>query len=145
MSDNIQDEYGLTAAQIESFKENGFIGPFMLYSPEEAIGRWNQAKVEMVLSKNKPHDSRVLNYDRHLDCNALSEHIHRPEIVGKLRGLMGPDIMCWKTNIFAKYPGEEGTGWHQVETFRAGQTGTETRPALKYTEKTAHFASEITV
>ncbi|MET0498194.1 MAG: chlorinating enzyme [Steroidobacteraceae bacterium] len=144
MSNSI-DQHALTPAQIESFKENGFLGPFTLYSPQEAIKRWNQAKVEMVLSKNKPHDSKILNYDRHLDCNTLSEHISRPEIVGKLRSLMGPDIMCWKTNIFPKYPGDEGTGWHQVETFRAGQTGTETRPALKYTEQTAHITSEITV
>ncbi|HEY6925398.1 MAG TPA: chlorinating enzyme [Steroidobacteraceae bacterium] len=145
MSDNIDNEHGLTAAQIESFKENGFVGPFTLYTPEEAVRRWNQAKVEMVLSKNKPHNSKVLNYDRHLDCNTLSEHICRPEIVGKLRSLMGEDIMCWKTNIFPKAPGEEGTGWHQVETFRAGQTGAETRPALKYTEETNHLTAEITV
>jgi non-heme Fe2+,alpha-ketoglutarate-dependent halogenase len=139
------DEYGLTESEIESFKENGFIGPFTLYSPEEAVRLWNQAKIEMVLSKNKPHNSKILNYDRHLDCNTLSQHVCHPKIVGKLRSLMGNDILCWKTNVFPKYPGDEGTGWHQVETFRAGQSGAVTRPALKYTEKTPHITAEITV
>lgn len=145
MSNNTLDALRLSDSQIESFKENGFIGPLTIYSPEDAIRRWNKAKVEMAISKNKPHDSTVLNYDRHLDCNTLSEHVVRPEIVGRLRGLMGNDILCWKTNVFPKYPGEQGTGWHQVETFRAGQTGAVTRPALKYTGQTPGVTSELTV
>ena len=68
--------------------------------------RWNQAKIEMVLSPNKPHNSTVINYDRHLDCKTLSEHVCRPEIVSRIRSLMGEHILCWKTNIFSKYPGE---------------------------------------
>jgi len=109
-----------------------------VYAPEDAIKRWNQAKLEMVLSKNKPHNSSIINYDRHLDCNALSEHVTRPEIVSKLRSLMGDDILCWKTNIFPKYPGEAGTGWHQAEAFAVAQAGQIPVPALKYTEKTIY-------
>jgi len=135
----------LTAVELESFKQNGFVGPFPLYEPADAVRRWNQAKIEMVLSKNKPHDSKVMNYDRHLDCNTLSEHVTRPEIVAKLRSLMGEDILCWKSNIFPKYPGDPGTGWHQVETFAAGQVGRAPVPALKYTQQTQYLASELTV
>jgi non-heme Fe2+,alpha-ketoglutarate-dependent halogenase len=138
-------EMKLTESEVEFFKENGFIGPFPLYSPEEAIKKWNQAKIEMVLSKNKPHNSTVMNYDRHLDCNTLSEHVTRPEIVSRIRCLMGDDILCWKTNIFPKYPGEAGTGWHQVETFAAGQVGQTPVPALKYTERPTLVTSEVTV
>lgn len=136
---------GLTNSQLAFFQENGFVGPFPLYSSEDAVARWNRAKVEMVLSKNKPHHSTLINYDRHLDCNTLSEHVTRPEIVSKLRSLMGDDILCWKTNIFPKYPGDTGTGWHQVETFAAAQEDDVPVPALKYTEKSSHVTSEITV
>jgi non-heme Fe2+,alpha-ketoglutarate-dependent halogenase len=134
---------GLTDSQVEFFRENGFVGPFSLYSPEDAVARWNKAKIEMALSKNKPHKSTIINYDRHLDCNTLSEHIARPEIVSKLRSLMGNDIMCWKTNIFPKYPGDAGTGWHQVEAYAAAQAGQTPVPALKYTEKTRNVTSEL--
>jgi non-heme Fe2+,alpha-ketoglutarate-dependent halogenase len=141
-SGNVQ---GLTDAEVTLFKENGFVGPFPLYQLEEAVKLWNKAKLEMVLSKNKPHQSTILNYDRHLDCNTLSDHVTRPQIVAKLRSLMGDDIMCWKTNIFPKYPGEAGTGWHQVETFAAAQQGELPIPALRYTEKSKYITSEITV
>jgi non-heme Fe2+,alpha-ketoglutarate-dependent halogenase len=136
---------GLTDEQVEFFKENGFVGPFDLYSPEEAPLKWNQAKIEMVLSENKPHDSTIINYDRHLDCNTLSEHVGRPEIVHKLRSLIGDDILCWKSNIFQKVPGEFGTGWHQVETFVVGETTTAATPSLKYTEESQNLTQELTV
>jgi non-heme Fe2+,alpha-ketoglutarate-dependent halogenase len=136
---------GLTDAQVDFFKENGFVGPFDLYPPDEAPLKWDQAKIEMVLSANKPHDSTIINYDRHLDCNTLSEHVGRPEIVHKLRSLIGDDILCWKSNIFKKEPGEAGTGWHQVETFVVGETTTSSSPSLRYTEEGKDFTQELTV
>lgn len=128
------EQFGLTEEEVRSFQENGFIGPFDLYDRSGAPGLWNKAKLEMVLSKNKPHESTIINYDRHLDCDTLSDHVTRPEIVHRLRSLMGDDILCWKSNIFKKDPGESGTGWHQVETFVVGETTDASTPSLRYTE-----------
>ncbi|MDT9687054.1 chlorinating enzyme [Streptomyces sp. P9(2023)] len=136
---------GLTEEQLEFFQENGFVGPFDLYAEDEAPMLWNQAMIEMVTSENKPHNSTIINYDRHLDCNTLSRHISRPEIVHKLRSLIGDDVLCWKTNIFQKAPGEAGTGWHQVETFVVGETTTTSSPSLKYTEESEKVTQELTV
>ena len=135
----------LQPQEIEFFVQNGFVGPFDIYEPNDAIRRWNRAKIEMVTSKNRPHDSTIINYDRHLDCDTLSEHVCRPEIVGRLRSLIGDSILCWKTNIFPKEPGESGTGWHQVETFVVGDTTTALTPSLRYTEAPKRFTSEVTV
>jgi non-heme Fe2+,alpha-ketoglutarate-dependent halogenase len=139
------DVRGLTDEQVAFFKDNGFVGPFDLYDPAEAPTLWDRAKIEMVVSKNKPHESTIINYDRHLDCDTLSEHIARQEIVAKLRSLMGDDVMCWKSNIFKKEPGEAGTGWHQVETFVVGDTTTAASPSLKYTRDTEAVTQELTV
>ncbi|GAB3529810.1 chlorinating enzyme [Phytohabitans suffuscus] len=136
---------GLTAEQVEFFKENGFVGPFDLYSEDEAPLVWSQAMIDMVKSKNKPHSSTIINYDRHLDCNTLSEHIAHPKIVHKLRSLMGDDIICWKTNIFEKQPNESGTGWHQVEAFIVYESETVAYPSLRYTEETREATQELTV
>jgi chlorinating enzymes len=136
---------GLTAEQVESFKENGFLGPFDLYSEEEAPLVWSQAMIEMVTSANKPHNSTIINYDRHLDCDALSRHIAHPAIVHKLRSLMGDDIMCWKTHIFEKEPGDTGTGWHQVEAFTVFESATVSYPSLRYTEESTAATQELTV
>lgn len=138
-------EFSLTPEEVASFNENGFIGPFDLYDPAEAPGLWNKAVVEMATSKNKPHNSTVINYDRHLDCNTLSDHVSRPEIVGRLRSLIGDDILCWKSNIFQKAPGESGTGWHQVEAFVVGDTTDSQTPSLTYTEEATHSTQELTV
>lgn len=138
-------DLGLTSEQVEFFRENGYVGPFDLYPAEQAPLLWNQAMIEMVTSQNKPHNSTVINYDRHLDCNTLSEHISRPEIVHKLRSLIGDDILCWKSNIFQKQPGDAGTGWHQVEAFVVGETTTAMTPSLKYTEETSYLTQELTV
>ena len=136
---------GLTAEQVVSFKENGFLGPFDLYAEEEAPLVWSQGMIEMVTSQNKPHDSTIINYDRHLDCNALSEHIAHPRIVHKLRSLMGDDIICWKTHIFEKEPGATGTGWHQVEAFTVFESDTVSYPSLRYTEESQAATQELTV
>lgn len=136
---------GLTPEQVESFKQNGFIGPFDLYAEDEATLLWNQAVIEMVTSKNKPHNSTIINYDRHLDCNTLSTHIANPVIVNKLRSLMDDDIICWKTNIFEKEPGESGTGWHQVEAFIVYESETVAYPSLQYTEENTAATQELTV
>lgn len=125
---------GLTAEQVQFFKDNGFVGPFDLYPADEVPRIWGKAMIEMALSKNKPHHSNIINYDRHLDCNTLSEHITRPEIIHKIRSLMGEDILCWKSNIFQKQPGDAGTGWHQVEKYIVGETTTANTPSLSFTE-----------
>lgn len=136
---------GLTAEQVESFAENGFIGPFDLYPEEEAPLIWNQAMIEMVTSRNKPHNSTIINYDRHLDCNTLSRQVAEPTIVHKLRSLMGDDIICWKTNVFEKNPGATGTGWHQVETHMLYESETVAYPSIRYTEETRAVTQELTV
>lgn len=147
MTDDVIDEatLGLTSQQVELFKKNGFAGPFDLYSEEDALLIWNQALIEMVTSRTKPHNSTIINYDRHLDCNTLSKHISHPAIVHKLRSLIGDDVICWKTNIFEKQPGESGTGWHQVETHMLYASETSAYPSLKYTEETDKPARELTV
>ena len=102
--------------------------------------------IEMVPSANKPHDSTVINYDRHLDCDTLSRHVAQPEIVHKLRSLMGDDIMCWKTNIFEKEPGDSGNGLAPGRGLRCvGETTTASYPSLRYTEETTAATQELTV
>ena len=142
-----EDNYrGLTEAEITSFQENGFVGPFDLYPEDLAPTLWDQAKIEMVLSENKPHESTIINYDRHLDCDTLSAHISRPEIVNKVRSLIGDDVLCWKTNIFKKEPGQTRTGWHQVEAFAISDAAeTKAFPSLEYTEKERWISHEVSV
>jgi len=101
---------------VESFLRDGFIGPIKLYEPEEAaemlreirIGNQNTSKI---LYENK------MNYDRHFDIKEMSKHITHPTIVKILSGILGPDILLWRTEFFSKFPGAEATEWHQVRDY----------------------------
>jgi len=61
--------------------------------------------------------TNLSNYDRHLDIDFLAEHITRPEIVDRVSSILGPDTLCWRSEFFPKYPGDEGTDWHQADNF----------------------------
>ncbi|WP_346434348.1 phytanoyl-CoA dioxygenase family protein, partial [Candidatus Protofrankia californiensis] len=61
--------------------------------------------------------TNISNYDRHLDIDLLSEHIMNERIVDRVTSIIGPDVQCWRTDFFPKYPGNEGISWHQAATF----------------------------
>ncbi|MCF6437903.1 chlorinating enzyme [Pseudoalteromonas luteoviolacea] len=100
----------------KEFQDNGFIGPFKVYEPEEA-----KQMIASVRKQNFNRDNILfdndLNYDRHYDIPELTNHIGHPRIVEKLRAIMGHDILCWRSEFFPKFPGTPGTEWHQVADY----------------------------
>jgi non-haem Fe2+, alpha-ketoglutarate-dependent halogenase len=128
----------------ETFDERGFIGPFTLWEPEEMRAWWKvqrKALLDPANNARKVFDNPV-NYDRHLDIPGLSRLITQPEIVRRIQALIGPDILCWRTEFFPKNPGDSGTGWHQVETYAIGETST---GMLEATEHSPGIPMELTV
>jgi non-heme Fe2+,alpha-ketoglutarate-dependent halogenase len=117
--------FTLTEAEVASFRANGFIGPFTVYQPEEMRAEWKKRRLRMLDRSNAVYQdeaavsgvTNISNYDRHLDDEFLARHICRPEIVDRVSSLLGPDVLCWRTEFFPKYPGDEGTDWHQADTF----------------------------
>lgn len=101
------------------FDENGYMGPFKLYSPEEADAKWQQIRIELLDKSNAIYGDNAMNYDRHLDIKLLSDIVSHPGIVGRVQQVLGPNVLCWRTEWFPKYPGGEATAWHQAESFVA--------------------------
>lgn len=125
------------------FAEQGYIGPFTLWEPEEMTTWWKQqrrALLDPAAGARKTFDNPV-NYDRHLDIPGLSRLIAEPEIVRRMQALIGPDVLCWRTEFFPKNPGDSGTGWHQVETYAIGETST---GMLEATEHSPGIPMELT-
>ncbi|MBW4507949.1 MAG: chlorinating enzyme [Scytonematopsis contorta HA4267-MV1] len=118
-------KFCLTSEQLAIFHERGYAGPFTLYQPEEMKELWERERIEMFDRSHavyKDSDAisgvtNISNYDRHLDLPFLADHICRPEIVDRVSSVLGPDVLCWRTEFFPKYPGNEGTDWHQADTF----------------------------
>ncbi|MFI0897365.1 chlorinating enzyme [Streptomyces sp. NPDC020983] len=118
--------FALSAEELEKFARDGYIGPFDLYSEEEMEGYLRQTRPKLLKTGNSAYaDGQTVSgntnlaasYDRHLDVDFLAEHITRPEIVDRVSSLLGPDTLCWRTELFPKYPGDEGTDWHQADNF----------------------------
>lgn len=117
--------YDLSDEELKSFHENGYLGPITIYEPEEMKEIWNQVRYEIndrscaayQLDLGYTGATNIANYDRHLDINLLSKHICNAKITHRVRSILGPDLLCWRTEFFPKYKGDEGTDWHQADTF----------------------------
>ncbi|MEE1927330.1 chlorinating enzyme [Streptomyces sp. TRM 70351] len=125
---------------IEQFSQDGFTGPIKLYEPEEAAELIREIRI------NNQNTSRALyqnsvNYDRHFDIPELSRHIAHPTIVKYLTAILGPDVLCWRTEWFPKFPGAKATEWHQVRDYSYANG----KPQLLPTESEWNAYIDITV
>ncbi|NOJ96776.1 chlorinating enzyme [Corallococcus coralloides] len=107
----------LTPEEIIRFKRDGVIGPFKLYEPEVAREMLHAIRMRNADRTNMLHKNDV-NYDRHFDIPELSQHIGHPGIVRRVRGILGMNLLGWRTEFFPKFPGAVGTEWHQVANYR---------------------------
>lgn len=115
-------EFSLSSDELGEFLTKGFVGPFTLFEPEEMKAHWKRLRLELfdrskVVYQDAQPGTGVYDYDRHLDNSFLADVICRPEIVHRVASILGPDILCFRTEFFPKYPGDEGSDWHQVDTF----------------------------
>jgi non-heme Fe2+,alpha-ketoglutarate-dependent halogenase len=113
----MQKHYYLSEAEQEFFYKNGYAGPFTLYEPEEMTRIWESVRMDLLDASAAVFPDSKLNYDRHLDLGSLNQIISHPRIVDRVSSILGPDVLSWRTEWFPKYPGDEGTDWHQAESF----------------------------
>ncbi len=127
----VMKDFSLSEEEVAEFSKNGYIGPFVLYDQAEMKQRWHKIRYELTDRSHAIYPdldaysgaNNIANYDRHLDIDLLSEHICRQEIVDRVVSILGPDVLCWRTEFFPKHKGDEGTDWHQAATF-ANASGT---------------------
>ncbi|WP_405947610.1 chlorinating enzyme [Streptomyces prunicolor] len=115
--------YSLSERELNQFERDGFIGPIKIYEVEDMENRWKTIQRELrdrshaIYPEGSGKASSISNYDRHLDIDLLSEHIMKREIVDRVASILGPDLLCWRSEFFPKFQGDEGTDWHQAATF----------------------------
>ncbi|MZE77131.1 chlorinating enzyme [Streptomyces xinghaiensis] len=130
-NDSSPTGFSLSDEELAAFHRDGYAGPFTLYEPDEIRKTWARTRLELLDRSAAVYRddaaisgaTNISNYDRHLDHGFLAEHVTRPEIVHRVASVLGPDVLCWRTEFFPKYPGDEGTDWHQADTF-ANASGT---------------------
>jgi non-heme Fe2+,alpha-ketoglutarate-dependent halogenase len=142
--------FSLTDEELDQFNRNGYLGPFDLYEPDEMAKNLRSLRVKLLNTENQVYSdekavagaTNLASYDRHLDVDFLNAHISRPEIVDRVVSILGPDVLCWRSEFFPKYPGDEGTDWHQADNFsHADASG---HPQIVWPED-ADFGGAVTV
>jgi non-haem Fe2+, alpha-ketoglutarate-dependent halogenase len=148
--DQAVQTFPLSSEELQRFHRDGYIGPFDLYDPEEMEANLRALRPKLLSTKNSIYSAtkavsgvtNLSSYDRHIDIEFLAQHITRPEIVDRLVNILGPDVLCWRSEFFPKYPGDEGTDWHQADNF-SNVAGSK-HPQIVWPED-AEFGGTITV
>jgi len=143
-----QRSFALSPHELDQFHERGYHGPFTVYGVDEMRALWRRERLCLLDRSNAVYteefaqsgNTNISNYDRHLDSPFLADHITRPEIVERVVSVLGPDVLCWRTEFFPKYPGDEGTDWHQADTF-ANASG---KPQIVWPGDGADFGGTLT-
>jgi non-heme Fe2+,alpha-ketoglutarate-dependent halogenase len=140
----------LTPDELAAFHRNGFHGPFQVYEVDQMRQIWRGERLALMDRSSAIYqeeaaqsgNTNISNYDRHLDNDFLADHVCHPAIVHKVTSVLGPDVLCWRTEFFPKYPGDEGTDWHQADTF-ANASGS---PQIVWAgDEAVHFGGTLTV
>lgn len=124
----------ISAAELEGFHRDGYLGPFDVL---------DSTAVERIL----PTFDKVLNgglkspiYDRtthrdwHLHFKNLLTMAYRPEVIERLKPLLGENLLVWRSSIFHKAPGDGSLTWHQSSLFAGEEYGI-FKPALRPPEE----------
>lgn len=149
MTDTVQRSFTPTSDEVAKFHELGYLGPFQVYEEDEMRRLWRRERLRLMERSGAVYDegdaqagnTNIANYDRHLDSTFLADHICRPEIVDRVTAALGPNVLCWRSEFFPKYAGDEGTDWHQADTF-AFASG---KPQILWPESEKEFGGTITV
>ena len=116
--------YALSTADLHSLAQHRVVGPFEVYSRAEIDREVKRLRASLMNRKHAVYDAskagNISNYDRHLDVPFLANHIRKPQIVDRVSSILGADTLCWRTEFFVKYPGDEGTDWHQSRNLAIG-------------------------
>ena len=133
--------YQLTDEQIQHFHTKGWVGPLDTFTPDE-IGEVRRCLLEnsQIVTLDGLDTLGLYNNiyemstsrDLHLFHEPIRRPFTDPRIVQRLTQLGEPDLLLWRTNVFAKLVGMGGIKWHQVrEYYWSGNIDYE-KPCLIY-------------
>jgi len=105
----------LESAHIERWRREGFHLPIRVMSEEDAAGY--AARMEACEAR----DGRIEGNQRHkthLLYTWADELVRHPKILDAVEDIIGPNLLCWTTNLFVKEAGSPAfVSWHQDSTY----------------------------
>ena len=102
--------HNLTEREADQYRADGFVGPFRLCSPDEMAPIAERVRRE-VLTNDGPAGSPLQS--RHQDSSLIFDLCTRAPVLDRMEGLLGPDLVLWRSHLFDKPPGAPEVPWHQ--------------------------------
>ena len=90
----------LTESQVNQFRNDGFLFPYDVYTPEEAEALYDKyAALEDTLGEEPQNRFRI---KAQLPFPWLCDVVRHPKLLDAIEDLIGPDILCWGASFFTK-------------------------------------------
>ena len=105
----------LSADEVAHFNREGFISPLDVFDESESadLRRYIDNLLKEVLEAEDGRNSYSIN-TYHLVCERLWDLITEPRIVDRVTDLLGEEVVCWGSHLFAKMPHDNKTvSFHQ--------------------------------
>jgi hypothetical protein len=127
----------LTDDQRGRYHQDGLVFPVRVLSPEE-VGRYRRACDELEARLGgKPRTIEVRQMHLHFPwAYELAAH---PRVLDAVEDLLGPDLLVWATELFAKHPQDSAVsiGWHRDRPYMGFAAGATTTAWIALSDSTA--------
>lgn len=106
----------LTEAQVEAFRQEGYLFPIRAMSREDAA-HYRRA-LEAYEAETGGPIAGNLRHKTHLLFTWANEIARTPAILDAVESILGPDLLLWGSSFFIKEPGSSAyVSWHQDATY----------------------------
>ncbi len=105
-------ERRLSPAEVARWHVLGYLGPYTLMPAAEMSACRARIDADIFVGE-RARAPRDRNHDRHLDHSTVWRIVSDPALVERVAGLIGPDLILWRTNFQEKNPGDAAVPWHQ--------------------------------
>jgi len=128
------------------FRAQGFIGPFKTSISSVFFHKLANRFIKIIDEREKhPIYNRFSVRDWHLIDSEIVSLFKDKAVLDKLKSILGPDLVLWRTKIFDKAPGEGPIGWHQEWGKFNGEEIGNNIPALENPMNPKGYSNNITV
>lgn len=138
------DPAHFSESERHAFERDGLVGPFEVLSRDEAEALAARIRsgaatdfdgeavlggaLKETLERHGAWNLQMAAMHRGLRDPALRAVLRRPAVAERLAGILGDEVLCWRTQFFEKGPGAGGTFWHQTSTFREASAASKLEP-----------------
>ena len=106
----------LAADRVDRFAADGFLCPLPALSDEELAQA--RAGYDALLERHSGQLPPHYKHKLHLVEPWADRLVHHPTIVGAVSEILGPDLLCWTSNLLVKKPHAPAfVSWHQDSSY----------------------------